>query len=238
MERISNDTNFNEGAILLIDKPLDWTSFDVVNKIRWKLQRQLKHKNIKVGHAGTLDPKATGLVILCTGKATKKIDEIQTTDKEYIATIKLGATTPSYDLESEENQVFPTNHITLSLIEEALNTFLGETDQTPPIFSAIKINGKRAFDYARKGKQPEMKPRKIFIHQIEVINFSMPELILRIKCSKGTYIRSIAKDIGEKLNSGAYLIGLRRTAIGENTIENALTIEKIEEILDSLKPLC
>jgi tRNA pseudouridine55 synthase len=234
MEYNLDNINFTDGSVLLFDKPLDWTSFDVVNRIRWKLQKKLNIKNLKVGHAGTLDPKATGLVVICTGKATKQIDVIQATQKEYIATLKLGATTPSFDLETEENAAFPTDHIDRGLIESAIKTFIGETDQVPPIYSAIKINGKRAFDFARSGREVEMKPRKITIEDIQVVRFEMPELVLSIKCSKGTYIRSLARDIGEKLGSGAYLTGLRRTAVGLNHVDNAWTIEKFEEKLASL----
>jgi tRNA pseudouridine55 synthase len=231
MEENKVQVDFQAGTVLLFDKPLDWTSFDVVNRVRNMLCRKLEIKKLKVGHAGTLDPKATGLVIVCTGKVTKQIDLIQAQEKEYVATLKLGATTPSFDLESDEDAQFPTEHITKELIEQALPKFLGEIDQVPPVFSAIKVNGKRAFDYARKGAEIELKSRKIVVKSITIERFEMPELVLRIACGKGTYIRSLARDLGEELNSGAYLIGLRRTAIGENRVENAWTLEQFQEQL-------
>ena len=231
MEENKELVDFQAGTVLLFDKPLDWTSFDVVNRVRNMLCRKLEVKKLKVGHAGTLDPKATGLVIVCTGKVTKQIDLIQAQEKEYVATLKLGATTPSFDLESEEDAQFPTEHITQELIEQVLPKFLGEIDQVPPVFSAIKVNGKRAFDYARKGAEIELKSRKIVVKSITIERFEMPELELRIACGKGTYIRSLARDLGEELNSGAYLIGLRRTAIGENRVENAWSLEQFQEQL-------
>ncbi len=229
MEKNFNEIDFISGSILLIDKPLDWTSFDVVNKIRTNLCHKLKVKKLKVGHAGTLDPKATGLVIVCTGKETKTIDLIQAKEKEYIATLKLGATTPSFDLETEEDSSSPFEHITIDMIEESIKEFKGEIDQIPPIFSAIKINGKRAFEYARKGKELEMEPRKINIYDIKIIEYNSPKLVLKINCSKGTYIRSIARDLGTKLGCGAYLIELRRTLIGDYDVDNAYTIENFEK---------
>lgn len=231
MNQPLNEIDFNAGAVLLFDKPLDWTSFDLVNKVRWMLVRKLNIKKLKVGHAGTLDPKATGLVIVCTGKATKTIDSIQAEEKEYIATLKLGATTPSYDLEKEEDSTFPVDYVTLGLIEEKLNDFIGEIDQIPPIYSAIRVDGKRAFDFARKGKELELEARKILIDEIEILKFESPELTLRIKCGKGTYIRSLARDLGESLGCGAYLIGLIRTRNGSNLLENAWTIENFEKNL-------
>lgn len=225
--------DFLEGEILLLNKPLYWTSFDLVNKIRFKLRYFLKVKKIKVGHAGTLDPLASGLMIVCTGKATKKIDQLTGLDKEYIATIKLGATTPTYDLESDVDQTFPTSHITLDFLEQHLEQFRGEIDQLPPIFSAIKVEGKKAYDLARKGHDVELKSRKITIHNIEVISFNLPDLTLRINCSKGTYIRSLANDIGKSLNSGGHLIALERTQIGEFTLGDAMTIEDFEKIMQS-----
>ncbi|HUM89108.1 MAG TPA: tRNA pseudouridine(55) synthase TruB [Prolixibacteraceae bacterium] len=231
MDQSLNGIDFQEGAVLLFDKPLDWTSFDLVNKVRWLLCKKLHIKKLKVGHAGTLDPKATGLVIVCTGKATKTIDSLQAEEKEYIATLKLGATTPSYDLEKEEDKTYPTEHITLELVQEKLKTFTGEIDQVPPIFSAIKVDGKRAFEFARKGNDPLLDARKITIYSIEVVRFEMPELVLRINCSKGTYIRSLARDLGESLGSGAYLTGLIRTKSGAKMLENAFTIEKFEKSL-------
>lgn len=231
MEENKEQVDFQAGTVLLLDKPLDWTSFDVVNRVRNMLCRKLEVKKLKVGHAGTLDPKATGLVIVCTGKVTKQIDLIQAQEKEYVATLKLGATTPSFDLESEEDAQFPTEHITQELIEQVLPKFLGEIDQVPPVFSAIKVNGKRAFDYARKGAEIELKSRKIVVKSITIERFEMPELELRIACGKGTYIRSLARDLGSELGSGAYLVGLRRTAIGENRVENAWTLEQFQEQL-------
>lgn len=231
MEENKELVDFQAGTVLLFDKPLDWTSFDVVNRVRNMLCRKLEVKKLKVGHAGTLDPKATGLVIVCTGKVTKQIDLIQAQEKEYVATLKLGATTPSFDLESEEDAQFPTEHITQELIEHVLPKFLGEIDQVPPVFSAIKVNGKRAFDYARKGAEIELKARKIVVKSITIERFEMPELELRIACGKGTYIRSLARDLGSKLGSGAYLVGLRRTAIGENRVENAWSLEQFQEQL-------
>jgi tRNA pseudouridine55 synthase len=226
-----NNIDFNEGAVLLFDKPLDWTSFDLVNKVRWMLCKKLKIKKLKVGHAGTLDPKATGLVIICTGKATKTIESLQTENKEYIATLKLGATTPSFDLEKNEDYTFPVDHVTRELIEEKLKGFIGEIDQVPPIFSAIKIDGKRAFDFARKGKELELEARKIVINTIEIMRFELPILELRINCGKGTYIRSLARDLGESLGCGAYLTGLIRTRSGSNQLENAWSIENFEKNL-------
>lgn len=231
MEENKEQVDFQAGTVLLFDKPLDWTSFDVVNRVRNMLCRKLEIKKLKVGHAGTLDPKATGLVIVCTGKATKQIDSIQAQEKEYVVTMKLGATTPSFDLESEEDAQFPTEHITQELIEQVLPNFLGEIDQVPPVFSAIKVNGKRAFDYARKGAEIELKSRKIVVKSITIERFEMPELELRIACGKGTYIRSLARDLGSELKSGAYLVGLRRTAIGENRVENAWSLEQFQEQL-------
>lgn len=230
---IHNLTNldFVTGEVLLFDKPLDWTSFDVVNRVRYLLCRKLKVKKLKVGHAGTLDPKATGLVILCTGKATKNIELLQAEEKEYIANLKLGATTPSYDLESEETEFYSTEHISEALIIEKVNGFIGEIDQIPPVFSAIKVNGKRAFNYARQGQDVELKSRKIFIKDIEILNFHDQILELRIQCGKGTYIRSLARDIGQSLNSGAYLTGLRRTKSGEHCVENAWSMENFEKSL-------
>jgi len=226
-----SDIDFQSGAILCFDKPLNWTSFDVVNKVRFMLCRKLNTKKLKVGHTGTLDPKATGLVILCTGKATKTIETLQLEEKEYVATLKLGATTPSFDLETEEDKTFQTQHVTLDLIEQNLKQFIGEVDQIPPIFSAIKVNGKRAFDFARGGKELELDARKISIKEIEILKFDMPQLILKVTCGKGTYIRSLARDLGENLGCGAYLTGLRRTRVGSNQVENAWSIENFEKNL-------
>lgn len=219
--------DFEEGEILYVEKPLNWTSFDLVNKIRWKITRSLKLKKLKVGHAGTLDPLATGVMIICTGKATKRIDEFQYQDKEYIATLKLGATTPSFDLEKEIDAVYPTKHITRELIDQVIPTFKGEIWQVPPVYSAVKVEGKRAYDYAREGQAVELKPKLLVIDEIEVLNFSLPELKIRVVCSKGTYIRALARDIGEALHSGAHLTALERTRIGEVTLEKCLKIDDL-----------
>lgn len=235
MPQIPDGIDFKEGAVLLFDKPLEWTSFQVVNKVRWLLCRKLEIKKLKVGHAGTLDPKATGLVVLCTGKKTKEIEKIQAGEKEYIATLKLGATTPSFDLESEEDEIFPTEHITSELIQETVDKFIGELDQVPPIFSAVKVQGKRAYTHARKGQEVELKSRKIIINEIEIVSFDCPELVIRVRCGKGTYIRSLARDLGKALGSGAYLTGLRRTEVLPYHVDNAWTIENFEKSLSELK---
>ncbi len=227
----SKDFDFIQGEILVLNKPLDWTSFDLVQKVRNMLCRLMKIKKLKIGHAGTLDPKATGVMVLCSGKSTKQIDEIQADEKEYIATIKLGATTPSYDLETEENEHFETSHISKELVERTLLQFVGSIEQVPPAYSAIKVNGKRAYQFARKGKEIELKSKTLVIEEIELLRFDMPELELRIVCSKGTYIRALARDIGVKLNSGAYLTGLQRTRIGEYTLEQSLNLEELAEML-------
>lgn len=223
--------NFPEGEVLLFNKELEWTSFDLVQKVRNNICRALGIKKLKVGHAGTLDPKATGLMIICTGKATKKIESLQAEEKEYIATLKLGATTPSFDLETEEDAVFETSHISRELILEVLRSFNGEIQQVPPIFSAIKIDGKRAYKHARKGEEVDLKARPIIIREIELQAFSKTEITIRVICSKGTYIRALARDLGVALNSGAYLTGLTRTRIGEFSIENAYSVENFLNIL-------
>ncbi|MET3731105.1 tRNA pseudouridine(55) synthase TruB [Moheibacter stercoris] len=210
-----------EGKVLLIDKPLDWTSFDVVNKVRWNIRKAYNLKKIKVGHAGTLDPKATGLLIVCTGKFTKRIDEIQAESKVYTGTIKLGVTTPTYDTESEEDQTFPTEHITEELIHEATKQFLGEIDQYPPAHSAIKVDGKRLYELARAGKEVELKARRIHIYDFKITKIDLPFVEFEVHCGKGTYIRSLANDFGKALNSGGYLTELRRTKIGDFSVENA-----------------
>lgn len=222
--------NFIEGETLLIDKNLDWTSFDVVNKIRFLISKNIG-KRIKVGHAGTLDPKATGLLIICTGKKTKTIENIQVQNKRYVAELKIGATTASFDIETLENQVFETKHISKELIESTLKNFIGEQEQTPPMFSAIKVNGKRAYKLARMGKEVEIKAKTINISSIELINYQNNILKLDIKCSKGTYIRSFARDFGKALNCGAYLLNLRRTEIGYFSIENAQTVSEFETFI-------
>lgn len=214
-----------EGMTIVVDKPLGWTSFDVVNKIRWNLKRKLGVKNIKVGHAGTLDPLATGVLVLCIGKHTKRIDELMAGKKTYTGTFLIGKTTPCYDLEKEFDATYPTEHITSELIETARLSFLGEIDQVPPIFSAKQVDGKRAYDLARSGKEVELKANRIAIDNFSVDKTRFPEIDFEITCSKGTYIRSIARDFGLALISGATLIALRRTRSGEQAIEEALSVE-------------
>ena len=217
--------DFKEGQILLIDKPLEWTSFQVVNKLRWHIRKRFNLKKIKVGHAGTLDPLATGLLILCTGKQTKNIEVYQGQIKEYTGTITIGATTPSYDLETEINETFPVDHISEELIHQTTQQFIGEIDQKPPIFSAIKKDGKRLYELARQGKTTEIKSRKITISEFEITNIVGHNLDFKVVCSKGTYIRSLAHDFGIALNSGAHLTKLRRTKIGEFSVEKAQSID-------------
>lgn len=217
--------DYQEGQVLLIDKPLEWTSFQVVNKLRWEIRQRFNIKKIKVGHAGTLDPLATGLLILCTGKFTKRIEEFQAQEKEYTGTITLGGTTPSYDLESEIDKVYPIDHISENLIHEVAKTFVGDISQKPPIFSAIKKDGKRLYELARAGETTEIKSRDINISEFEITNIEMPNVDFRVKCSKGTYIRSLAYDLGMALNSGAHLSALRRTKIGKYSVEDADSIE-------------
>lgn len=214
--------NFKEGEVLYFNKPLGWTSFKVVGHARYHICRRMKVKKLKVGHAGTLDPLATGVMIVCTGKATKRIEEFQYHTKEYIATIRLGATTPSYDLEHEINATYPTEHITRDLVEQTLQAFVGEIQQVPPAFSACMVNGKRAYDLARKGEEVELKPKLLVIDEIELLACNLPEIQIRVVCSKGTYIRALARDIGEALQSGAHLTGLIRTRVGDVTLQQCL----------------
>ncbi|MDB4047717.1 tRNA pseudouridine(55) synthase TruB [uncultured Polaribacter sp.] len=216
---------YKNGQVLLIDKPLTWTSFQVVNKLRWEIRQRFNIKKIKVGHAGTLDPLATGLLIICTGKQTKQIDTYQGQIKEYIGTFTLGATTPSYDLETEIDNTFPTAHITEELLHETTKQFVGEIQQKPPIFSAIKKEGKRLYELARKGETTEIKERTVTVSSFEITEIKLPEVGFRIICSKGTYIRSIAFDYGKALNSGGHLSTLRRTKIGNFSVDNALSVE-------------
>lgn len=228
--------NFIEGEVLYVKKPLYWTSFSVVNKVRWKISQTLKQKKIKVGHAGTLDPLATGVMILCTGKATKQIEDFQYQTKEYVATLKLGATTPSFDLELPIDEHFPADHITRELVDEVIPKFMGEIWQVPPVYSAVKVDGKRAYDYAREGQEVELKPKLLVIDEIEVLDFSFPVLTIRVVCSKGTYIRALARDIGKALNSGAHLIALERTRIGDIRLQNCYELEDLlKEIEDCVK---
>ncbi len=224
--------DFFVGEVLYFDKPLKWTSFDLVNRFRYKLSRKLDVKKIKVGHAGTLDPLATGVMIICTGKATKRIDEFQYQTKEYIATLKLGETTPSFDLEREVDAVYPTEHITCEMVENVLKTFIGTIEQIPPLFSAVKINGRRAYKFARKGREVELKPKTLVIDELELVECNLPIIKIRVVCSKGTYIRALARDIGEALQSGAHLIGLERTRIGNVTLDMCMTPEEIDAFLD------
>lgn len=227
--------DWQEGEIIGIDKPLHWTSFDVVGKMRWMLCQALGVKKLKVGHSGTLDPLATGVVVVCTGKKTKQIDALQQHVKEYVATLQLGATTPSYDLEKPIDHTYPTDHITSALIDQVLPTFLGEQWQVPPVFSAVKVDGKRAYELARKGEKVELKAKLLTIDEIEVLEFDATAMQLRIRvvCSKGTYIRALARDIGERLNSGAHLIALRRTRVGDIKVEDCLSVEQFQTLLNS-----
>ncbi|UYU40632.1 tRNA pseudouridine(55) synthase TruB [Bacteroides salyersiae] len=226
--------NFKEGEVLFFNKPLGWTSFKVVGHARYHICRRMKVKKLKVGHAGTLDPLATGVMIVCTGKATKRIEEFQYHTKEYIATIQLGATTPSYDLEHEIDATYPTEHITREMVEETLKQFLGEIHQVPPVFSACKVDGKRAYDLARKGEEVELKPKLLVIDEIELLECDLVkmEIKIRVVCSKGTYIRALARDIGEALHSGAHLTGLVRTRVGEVKLEDCLDPSMFAEWID------
>jgi len=225
--------NFIEGEILYFNKPLHWTSFDLVNKVRIMIRHALKTKNIKIGHAGTLDPLATGVLIVCTGRATKQIEHFQYQTKEYIATLYLGKTTPSFDLETEIDGIYPTEHISRELIEETLKQFVGEIYQIPPVYSAVKINGKRAYEYAREGREVEIKPKLLVIDKIELLECELPVIKIRAICSKGTYIRALARDIGVALNSGAHLIALERTRIGDATLADCLSVEDFQKQLDT-----
>lgn len=218
--------------MLYFDKPLRWTSFALVNKIRYHISRKLGVKKIKVGHAGTLDPLATGVMIICTGKATKRIEELQYQTKEYIATLQLGATTPSFDLEKEIDATYPTEHITREMVEETLKKFTGTIEQIPPVFSACKVDGKRAYDLARKGDNVELKPKTLVIDEIELLECNLPVIKIRVVCSKGTYIRALARDIGEALQSGAHLTGLIRTRVGEVRLEDCMQVDQFEEWLE------
>ena len=223
--------NFQAGEIIYIDKPYRITSFDVVNKVRWHLCHALGVKKLKVGHAGTLDPLATGVMIVCTGRATKRIEEFQYHTKEYVATMRLGATTPSFDLEKEIDAYYPTEHITRPMVEEVLTHFLGIIEQVPPSFSACKVDGVRAYDMARKGKEVELKPKTLVIDEIELLDYSMPEITVRVVCSKGTYIRALARDIGEALHSGAHLTALRRTRVGDVTLDRCIALDAFPQWL-------
>ncbi|MEG0795595.1 MAG: tRNA pseudouridine(55) synthase TruB [Odoribacter sp.] len=223
--------DFQEGALILVDKPPRWTSFDVVNKIRWCLKASCG--KIKVGHAGTLDPLATGLVIICTGKWTKQIDSYMAQEKEYVASIRFGATTPSFDLETEPEGNYPYEHIDRAKLQEVLQQFIGTIMQVPPVYSAIRVDGVRAYEQARKGNGPEMLSREVMIQKLEILDFVLPDMTLRIDCSKGTYIRSLANDIGKACGSAAYLSGLRRTKIGSYRVEDANKMDELVAFLQT-----
>ena len=230
----SRPETFLEGSVLFIDKPKHWTSFDVVNKMRRLLRNFLQIKKIKVGHAGTLDPLATGLVIICTGKATKQMTRFQEMEKSYTAQVRLGSTTPSFDLETEVDHTFPWEHITRDQVDEVLLQMTGEQDQLPPLYSAKSVDGKRAYAMARKGKEIVLKPQRVHIYEIKLRDFQPPDLELEVHCSKGTYIRALARDLGKKLGSGAHLTALRRTRIGPYSVNEAITIEEFTERLELL----
>lgn len=223
--------DYISGEILVIDKPYRWTSFDAVKRLRGAVQRRLNAKRFKVGHAGTLDPLATGVLLVCTGRATKRIAELQEGMKEYVAEITFGATTPSYDLEKEIDATYPWEHITPELIAETLPKFQGHVMQVPPVFSAVKVDGKRAYNYARKGKEVEIKAKPLEIKELEVLGWEAPKLTLRVLCSKGTYIRALARDLGEAMNSGAHLTALRRTRVGDYTIDDAMSLDQALELI-------
>ena len=226
--------DFKEGEALYFDKPLGWTSFKVVGHVRYHLCRHLGVKKLKVGHAGTLDPLATGVMIVCTGRATKRIEEFQAHEKEYVATLRLGATTPSYDLEHAVDRTYPTGHITRALVEETLPRFTGEIWQTPPAFSACMVNGERAYELARRGEEVELRPKLLVIDEIELLDFrpDVPEMTIRVACGKGTYIRALARDIGEALRSGAHLTALRRTRVGDVRVEDCMDPRGFREWLE------
>lgn len=228
---IYTEENIKSGQVLLIDKPLTWSSFQAVNKIKWAIKKKFGFKKIKVGHAGTLDPLATGLLIICTGKFTKRISDLQGQIKEYTGTITLGATRPSYDMETEIDNTFSINHITSEKIQDTTKQFIGEIDQYPPVFSALKKDGKRLYEFAREGIEVEIKSRKITIEAFEITAINLPEVEFRVVCSKGTYIRSLAHDFGKALDSGAYLSTLRRTKIGDFNVDNAITPDAFTDML-------
>jgi tRNA pseudouridine55 synthase len=225
---------FEEGSVLLFDKPAYWTSFDLVNKVRIMIRSTFGLRKLKVGHAGTLDPLATGLLIVCTGKSTKKIDEFRDLDKEYVATFHVGETTPSFDLETATDKQYPTEHITEKMVKDVLAGFLGEQKQLPPMYSAKLIGGKRAYEFARNGIEKKLDPVTVFFREIELISFNIPEIKVRMVCSKGTYIRSFARDFGAALHSGSYLSALQRTAIGSYNVSKAYSIEKFKEYIEQI----
>ena len=232
-QTISLETNFQDGVILLIDKPYGWTSFNVVSKVRSLIRKSTGIKKIKVGHAGTLDPLATGLLVICTGKATKQVERLLAETKEYIATFTIGATTPSFDMETQKDMDYPIKHITKELVDKIVLNFIGDQMQTPPLYSAKFVGGKRAYEYARKGKNIEIKPVQISIYKMELLDFNPPYLKFHIKCSKGTYIRSLARDLGYALGSGEYLSELQRIRSGEFHLKDAISLDSFEEIIQT-----
>ena len=223
--------NFIGGEVIYIDKPLGWTSFDAVKRLRGAITRRIGVKKFKVGHAGTLDPLATGVMIICTGKATKRVEELQAGVKEYVATIALGATTPSFDLETPIDATYPINHICRELVEDTLKRFVGRIEQVPPAYSACKVDGKRAYSIARKGKEVELKPKVLVIDELELLDFKPEEIVVRVVCSKGTYIRALARDIGHELRSGAHLSALRRTRVGNITVAECMTVDEAADMI-------
>lgn len=230
MKSLSKE-DFLEGQLLLIDKPMGWSSFQAVNKLKWAIRKKFSLKKIKIGHAGTLDPLATGLLLICTGKFTKKINDLQGQVKEYTGTITVGATTPSFDLETEVNETFPIDHISDILVHETITGFIGEIEQVPPVFSALKKDGKRLYEYAREGKEVEIKKRRVTISEFEITKIDLPKIEFRVVCSKGTYIRSLAHDFGKALQSGGHLSTLRRTKIGDYNVDIATDPNDFAEIL-------
>ena len=237
MDKTKEDNTFTEGRVLLFDKPLYWTSFDLVNKVRIMIKTSFGLKDLKTGHAGTLDPLASGLMIICTGRATKKIETFRDLDKEYFATVHFGETTPSYDLETGTDSKYPVEHITRETVELVLESFIGEQMQVPPLHSAKLVNGKRAYEYARKGKKLELSPVNITIKEAELISFGIPETKIRLLCSKGTYVRAFARDLGFALKSGCYLSALERSSIGSYKLQDAFTIEKFKNYLEQMKQI-
>lgn len=225
--------DYKAGEILYIEKPLTWSSFKLVRRIRWEISRKLGVKRLKVGHAGTLDPLATGVMILCTGKATKRIEEFQYRVKEYEAVMRIGATTPSFDLETEVDATYPYEHLTESKVKEVLTQFIGEIDQVPPAFSAVRVDGKRAYQYARKGIDVKIKSKKLVVDEIELLSFQPQEIKIRVVCSKGTYIRALARDIGEALESGAHLTALCRTRIGDKCLSDCMSYEEAIQMIET-----
>ena len=234
LSEVRDKSDFLDGVFILIDKPLGWSSFDVVKKVKSILSKEFSFKKIKIGHGGTLDPLASGLLIIGTGKSTKLLQKMQEEEKEYVANIFIGATTPSFDLETEIDKTYSTDHITINLVQNKLNDFIGNYDQVPPLFSAKWINGKRAYEFARQGREVEMKSVNIQIYELELLDFKLPDLTIRVKCSKGTYIRSLANDIGAELKCGGYMSGLKRTKSGGFSINDSVSIEEFKKIISNL----